>query len=133
LIGAQEPHHAGRTQTYIGSLTALRAKFAPWPQDKLRFAIEGLRLMDRGLAHDSLDIESLFVHGSTCYFLPGFFGRADDAQRNLRAIVRLLPEKANQYDPTIVANVVNFISQRIRLSKKENATLQQITLQLSRR
>jgi hypothetical protein len=125
-ISAVEPGLAGRAQTYIGSLTALRAKFAPWPQDKLKFANEGLRLMDQGLARDSLDVESLFVHGSTCYFLPVFFGRADDAQRNLRAIVQLLPVTSNQYDPDIVTNVVEFISEKIRLSKKEKAALQQI-------
>ncbi len=133
LIGAHEQKLAGRAQTYIGSLTALRAKFVLWPQDKWRFANEGLRLMDEGLARDSLDVEALFVHGSTCYFLPVFFGRAGDAQRNLRAIISLLPENAQHYDPEIVANVVGFISQKIRLNKKERAALQQIPLKLARR
>lgn len=133
LLGEREPERAGRAQTYLGALTALRAKFALWPQDKWKLANQGLRLMDEGLAQDSSDVESLFVHGSTCYFLPVFFGRADDAQRNLRAIVRLLPEHATHYDRALVANVIAFISQKIRLSKKEKAALQRIPLELARR
>lgn len=126
-IGARDEKLRGRTQTYIGALLALRAKHVLWPQDKWRFANEGLKLMDEGLQRAPEDVEALFVHGTTCFYLPVFFGRSDDAQRDLRAIARLLPEQYQHYDPTLVRNVIDFIVQNIRLKQAEKNTL--LTLQ----
>ncbi len=132
-IGELDARLLGRTKTYIGSLVAVRAKFAFWPHDKWKFAQNGLRLMDEGLSQNPNDIESLFVHGVTCYFLPEFFGRSDDAQRHLRKIVRLLPEQANSYDPKIIANVIKFISEKIRLNSEERQNLMAINLRLAQK
>jgi hypothetical protein len=49
-IGQREKSLQGRTQTYIGSLVAVKGKFAFWPHDKWKFAKSGLRIMDEGLA-----------------------------------------------------------------------------------
>lgn len=122
-IGALEISLQGRTQTYIGALTALRAKHAVWPSEKWRAANEGLKLMDEGLALAPQDVEALFVHGSTCYYLPIFFGRSDDAQQNLRTIARLLPEHHQYYDRTLVCNVIDFLLQNLRLHKPERNNL----------
>jgi hypothetical protein len=130
-ISRCEEKYQGRALTYIGSLTALRAKFALWPHEKWKAANEGLRLMDKGLAGNPDDIEALFIHGTTCYFLPPFFGRADDAQRQFRKIVRLLPANAHKYDASLVANVIHFITARVQLSDEERTSLADITLKLA--
>lgn len=122
-IGALDGRLYGRARTYIGALTALRAKHAMWPHDKWRFANEGLQLMDEGLALAPQDMEALFVHGSTCYFLPVFFGRSEDAQKNLRALARLLPDHHQHYDRGLVRNVIDFLLLRLRLNKLEKANL----------
>lgn len=122
-IGARDEKLRGRTQTYIGALQALRAKHVLWPQDKWRFANEGLKLMDEGLKLAPQDIEALFVHGTTCFYLPIFFGRSDDAQRDLREIARLLPKQHQNYDPALVLNVIDFVLQNIRLNKLEKSSL----------
>jgi hypothetical protein len=132
-IGEIDKRLLGRTKTYVGSLVAVRAKFAFWPHDKWKFAQSGLRLMDEGLGQNPNDIESLFVHGVTCYFLPEFFGRGDDAQRHLRKIVRLLPDHAHSYDPKIIANVIKFISEKIRLNSEERQGLTAINLKLAQK
>jgi hypothetical protein len=132
-IGELDERLLGRTKTYIGSLIAVRAKFAFWPHDKWKFAQSGLRLMDEGLGQGPNDIEALFVHGVTCFFLPEFFGRGDDAQRHFRKIVRLLPEQAHNYDPKIIANVIKFISEKIRLNEKERQNLMALNARLTQR
>ena len=132
-IGERDERLRGRTKTYVGSLIAVKAKFAFWPHDKWKFAQNGLRLMDEGLEQNPDDIESLFVHGVTCYFLPEFFGRGDDAQRHLRKIVRLLPKQAHSYDPKIIANVIKFISEKIRLNGEERQNLTAINLKLAQK
>lgn len=131
-IGQSDISLQGRAQTYIGSLTAVKAKFAFWPHQKLKWAKSGLHLMDAGLAQNPEDIEALFIHGTTCYYLPGFFGRGDDAQRHLREIVRLLPEQAYQYDPKLIANVIQFLLEKIKLTAEERAHLQMINLRLAK-
>ncbi len=122
-IGERDGNLRGRTQTYIGALTALRAKHVLWPQEKWRAANEGLKLMDEGLALAPQDVEALFVHGTTCFYLPIFFGRSDDAQRDLREIARLLPLQHQNYDPKLVTNVIDFIVQHIRLKQHEKSAL----------
>ncbi|MDZ7344591.1 MAG: hypothetical protein ONA90_08745 [candidate division KSB1 bacterium] len=116
----------GRALTYIGSLIALKAKFAFWPNEKWDLAKMGLRLMDEGVAHDTDDVEALFIHGATCFYLPIFFGRADDAQNQLRRIVQLLPERMHQYDSALVVNVIQFLFENLRLSRAERQRLNEL-------
>lgn len=132
-IGQSDTSLHGRTQTYLGSLTAVKAKFAFWPHQKLKWAKRGLHLMDTGLAQSPEDIEALFIHGTTCYYLPNFFGRGDDAQRHLRKIVRLLPEQAYQYDPELIANVIQFLLEKIDLTEEERAPLQRLNMRLAKK
>lgn len=132
-IGQMDAYLNGRAQTYIGSLTAVRAKFSFWPHQKWKWAKKGLRLMDGGLAQNPADIESLFIHGTTCYYLPKFFGRADEAQRHLREIVRLLPERARDYEPAIIANVIKFIVDKIKLTETEREHLMIINAKLAQK
>lgn len=116
----------GRVTTYLGALTALKGRFAFWPQKKLALANKGLAMMDEGILTSPDDVEALFVHGSTCYYLPFFFGRKDDAIRSLKRIIHLLPEQMYRYDPDLTNNVINFIKENVELEPVEIEKLNSI-------
>jgi hypothetical protein len=120
------PEWTGRARTYIGALVALRGKHSILPHDKWRWANRGLDIMDEGVALDPEDVESLFIHSSTCYFLPFFFNRGDDAQAKFRELIRLLPEKYHEFPRSMIANVVQFIQERAQLTEEEKAALQRL-------
>lgn len=122
---------AGRATTYLGSLIALKAKYEPWPLDKAKFGWQGISTMDKGLRMNPDDIESLFIHGTTCFFLPRIFGRADDAQRDFKRVIELLPEKAHEYDPTTITNVIDFILERVRVKKEQENALRNLRIELA--
>lgn len=132
-IGRLDTTMQGRMQTYIGSLTAVKAKHAFWPHQKWKWAKSGLRIMDAGLAQCPYDLEALFIHGMTCYYLPKFFGRSDDVQRHLHALVRLLPEHVHEYDPKIMANVIKFLLDKIKLTEEERWQLMTINTELAQK
>lgn len=115
----QHSIYTGRATVYIGALTAIKGKFAFWPHNKLKYAKQGLKIMDEGITSSPDDIEALFIHGSTCHFLPFFFNRGDDAKRYFRQIVALLPEQAHLYPNELIKNVVDFLVQNAELSSEE--------------
>ena len=119
-----EPKYTGRTQVYIGSLIALRGKHAFLPHTKLKWAKRGLAIMDSGLQKSPNDIEALFIHGTTCYYLPFFFRRDDDAQRDFRAIIKLMPRHMDTYAPALITNVVAFLLEHAKLTDDEKIYLQ---------
>lgn len=118
-IAALEPKYAGRAHVYIGALVALRGKHAFFPHTKLKWARRGLARMDRGLKENSDDIEALFIHGTTCYYLPFFFRRGDDAQRNFKKILKLMPQQRHAYDSTLIKNVAAFLLENAKLTDSE--------------
>ncbi len=125
-----QPGREGRARTYLGALAALKGKHSRSPYDKWRWANRGLRMMDAGVAMDPEDIEALFIHSSTCYFLPFFFHRGDDAQAKFRTLVRLLPDKYAQVDRPLLANVIRFIVERARLEPAEQSAIEQLQREL---
>ena len=123
-IGQMEPKYTGRTQVYIGSLIALRGKHAFLPHTKLKWAKRGLAIMDSGLQESPNDIEALFIHGTTCYYLPFFFRRGDDAQRDFRKILKLMPQQMDTYDLKLITNVIAFLLENAKLTDDEKMYLQ---------
>ena len=119
-IGQVEPEYAGRTQVYIGALVALKGKHAFFPHTKLKWTKRGLAIMDDGLKKAPADIEALFIHGTTCYYLPFFFKRGDDAQRDFRKIIKLMPQQVDTYDLKLIKNVVVFLLENVKLTDKPN-------------
>ena len=124
-----EPKHTGRTQVYIGALVALKGKHAFFPYTKLKWTRRGLAIMDRGLKRNPDDLEALFIHGTTCYYLPFFFRRGDDAQRNFRKIIKLMTQQMDTYDPKLIKNVVMFLLENAKLTDDEKTYLQHISRQ----
>ena len=117
------PKYTGRAQVYIGALVALRGKHAFFPYTKLKWARRGLAIMDTGLKKSPNDIEALFIHGTTCYYLPFFFRRGDDAQRDFKKIIKLMPQQMHAYDPKLIKNVVEFLIENAKLTNDEKMYL----------
>ena len=125
-----DKNYAGRAQVYIGALVALRGKHAFFPYTKFKWAKRGLTLMDKGLKKKPDDIEALFIHGTTCYHLPFFFKRGDDAQRNFRKIIKLMPQQMQDYDPKLITHVVPFLLENAKLTSDEKSFLQKLNNRL---
>ena len=123
-IGEREPEYVGRTQVYIGALVALKGKHAFFPHTKLKWVNRGLAIMDGGLKKDLGDIEALFIHGTTCYYLPFFFQRRDDAQRDFKEIIKQMPLQVHAYDPKLITNIVVFLLENAKLTPDEKVYLQ---------
>ena len=126
------PKYAGRAQVYIGALVALKGKHAFFPHTKLKWARRGLALMDSGLKRSPNDLEALFIHGTTCYHLPFFFRRSDDAQRDFRKIIKLMPEHIDAYDPKLITYVVVFLLENAKLTDAEKTDLHTLKIRLER-
>ena len=82
--------------------------------------------MDEGIRTSPNDVEALFVHGSTCYYLPFFFGRKDDAITSLRKIIDLLPDQMHRYSPELTENVINFLKENLQLEQAEIEKLNEV-------
>ncbi len=129
-IGEREPEYVGRTQVYIGALVALKGKHAFFPHTKLKWVNRGLAIMDGGLKKDLEDIEALFIHGTTCYYLPFFFQRRDDAQRDFKEIIKQMPLQVHAYDPKLITNIVVFLLENAKLTPDEKVYLQALKSRL---
>ena len=123
-IAQVKPSYAGRTQVYIGALVALKGKHAFLPHAKFKWTRRGLAIMDNGLKKSPNDIEALFIHGTTCYYLPFFFRRSDDADRDFKEIIKRMPLERHTYDLKLIAHVVEFLLENARLTGDEKAYLQ---------
>jgi len=113
----------GRVQVYLGALEALKGKHATWPHSKLKGVLKGLEIMDQGIEESPNDIEALFIHSSTCYHLPFFFKRQDQAQQHFERIVHLLPEHYEDYSLALIINVIEFLELNANLNHEEKNKL----------
>jgi len=129
-IAKIEPKHIGTSQVYIGALVALKGKHAFFPHTKLKWVKRGLAIMDSGLKKTPNKIETLFIHGMTCHYLPFFFRRADDAQRNFKQIIKKMPLQMHTYPPKLIRNVVVFLLEHAKLTSQEKIYLQTVKAKL---
>ncbi|MBN1560121.1 hypothetical protein JW998_07705 [candidate division KSB1 bacterium] len=128
LFSQLEKHSdkTGVVKAYLGSLTALQAQYTPWPHKKVKYANEGLKIMDDGLEKDPDDLEALFIHGTTSYFLPFFFNRRDSANESFKRILKLLPQRFAEQDPDMLLNTLNFILEKADLNDQERHAAEQL-------
>lgn len=120
----KNPKMKGIATTYIGSLTMLKGKHAFWPHKKIEYVNEGLEIMDKGLELDPQNLESLFIYGSTCYYLPFFLGKSKLADEKLKKMVSLLSDNSiAKYDSEIMSNALKFVIEKIKLSENEKNTV----------
>ena len=100
----------GAAEVYTGALVALKGKHAFFPHTKFKWAKRGLAIMDNGLKKVPDDIEALFIHGMSCYYLPFFFQRRDDAQQDFKEIIKQMPSQADTYPPKLVVHIITFLA-----------------------
>ncbi|RKU34230.1 hypothetical protein C6496_20515 [Candidatus Poribacteria bacterium] len=129
-IARMKPRYAGRTQVYIGALVALKGKHAFFPHAKLKWTKRGLAIMDNGLKKNPTDLEALFIHGTTCYYLPFFFRRSDDAQRDFKEIIKQMPLEVHTYDPNLIIHIVAFLLENAELASNKKTYLQALKSKL---
>lgn len=116
----EKPKLEGLSLTYIGSLTMLKAKHEFWPLKKLEYVEEGIIIMDKGIKKDPDNIESLFIYGSTCWYLPKLLGKRDLAIEKLNAIIPLLNDRIfENYEAKIIEDALAFLKENLELSKTE--------------
>lgn len=96
---------------YEGSLTGLKGKHAFSPRKKYAYVMESLPVMEKARKMDSLNVEILFIQGTTTYYLPFFFHQADRAAENFHTIIRLLPDVYEHYPEEVVFNVIGFLEE----------------------
>lgn len=124
-IANKSKKNRGMATTYIGSLVMLKGKYAFWPQTKLRYVNEGIEIMDKGLAEDPKNIESLFIYGSTCYYLPFFLGKSSLAEEKFKEIIKLMPSiNKKDYESEILKNAMQFILDNIKISASEKRSVE---------
>jgi hypothetical protein len=76
--------------------------------------------MDKGLKKDPDNIESLFIYGSTCWYLPKLLGKRDLAMEKLNAIIPLLKDEIfENYEAKIIEDALKFLKDNLELSQKE--------------
>lgn len=117
----KDSDYKGLARTYIGSLIMLKGKYAFWPNQKLNYVDDGLKEMDKGLSLDPKNIESLFIYGSTCYYLPFFLGKKNLAISKLKKLVHELNDSSiERVDKKILKNALEFIQENIDLNEKDS-------------
>ena len=111
-------------KAYTAALTVLRAKHAFWPHVKLRHLRAGLPSLDRLVAQCPSQVEVRYLRLLSCYFLPDLLGRTDSVRKDFAALARLLPEVRTEYPPRLYRNMVRFVLERGKPSRKARSHLQ---------
>ena len=111
------------TDTYIGSLTALKGKYTYWPQKKFSYANEGIDMMETVVnntnAKNQDNIEVMFIYGSTCNYLPFFFNKGDEAKSALKQVIKLLEKDYQKIDKELVGYITKFLNEKIEMTEQE--------------
>lgn len=123
-FGAEEKVYRTIADAYIGSLTAFKGRDAFWPQQKLDYVKQGMGLLDEALATSDGNLEVIFIHATTCSYLPFFFGRKDDAREGFKVIAERLPNETEGVDDSLVVNITEFLSGTDLMTKDELEALQ---------
>jgi len=120
----------GKAQTYIGALYAIKGKHVFSPFSKMKWVNKGLPIMDEGIQISPDDIEALFIHGTTCYYLPFFFNRRHQANQSFKRIIQLLPYQYLYYEPQLILNMIEFLESNLHLTEEEFIRLTEVKKEL---
>ena len=111
-------------RAYEGSFRAIRAKHGGWPRERLRTLREGNALMDAAVADAPDDVAVRYVRLMSGFYLPGFFGRGDEVDADMAALIRLLPEHGDRLPAELLPEVVAFVLDHGEPSAGERAALE---------
>ncbi|GAB4342048.1 MAG: hypothetical protein Kow0037_29100 [Calditrichia bacterium] len=114
-----ESLHTTHVQAYLGSLTALKGKYADLPWSKVKWVKRGLALLDEAVELAPRDPEVRFIRGSTTWYLPFFFKRKDQSIADFKTILALLPVESDDSSRQDLSNALKFIQHHIDLTPEE--------------
>jgi len=118
------PNIQGKATTYLGSLTMLKGKHAFWPHKKVEYVNDGIKIMDQGLKQDPNNLESLFIYGSSCFYLPFFLGKSDLADQKFKKFIEIINEdEMKKYEQDIMNNALKFLIEKFELTEDEKTKL----------
>ena len=110
----------------------LKGKHAFWPQTKIKYVNDGIKVMEQGYSYDKNNIELLFIFGSSCHYLPFFLGKGDLAKEKLNEIIPLLNEKTIfNYDKEMMKGALKFLIEKIELKQNESDKLKNLLKELN--
>lgn len=95
-------------RAYEGAFTVLRAKHGSWPPTRLRHLREGFALMDAAVAESPDAAPLRYIRLMSGFHLPGIFGRGDEVDADMRALIRLLPSSSETFPAGALPAVVGF-------------------------
>jgi hypothetical protein len=94
---------------YEGSLLALQARHGGGPRERLRLLREGFAALDAAVAADPAAPDVRYIRLMTGFYLPRVFGRRDEVNADLDALVDLLPASSGRFPPALYPEVVRFV------------------------
>ncbi len=111
-------------RAYEGAFLALRAKHGSWPPSRIRDVRAGFRLMDRAVEEAPDQAAVRYIRLMSGFYLPGFFGRGDEVDADLAALVRLLPGARDEFPGGLYPEVVAFVLEHGDPDPARRATLE---------
>ena len=108
-LGAPTPVQDRLLRSYQGAFLVLRAKHGVWPPTRLRNIREGFSLMDRAVEEAPDHAAIRYIRLMSGFYLPGFFGRGDEVDADMDALVRLLPDARREFPGGLYPEVVAFV------------------------
>lgn len=83
---ARQVPHDPVTLAYLGSARLLLARQLTWPLKRLNLCKQGMGELDRAVAAAPANLQVRYLRGLSAYYLPSFFGRAQQAADDLTAV-----------------------------------------------
>ncbi len=119
LLRKLDPKHTSRALVYIGALTALKGKHSKLPWSKMKWVKRGLPIMDQAVEMAPREVEVRFIRGMTCFYLPSFFERKNQAIEDFNVIINALPDASIDTNLGVLKNALEFIRENVALSVEE--------------
>jgi len=110
-------------RAYRGSFLALRSKHGRWPGERLRNLRDGNAFMDAAVAEAPDDVAVRYIRLMSGFYLPGFFGRGEEVDADMAALIRLLPDRGHRLPAELVPEVVYFVLEHGHPTPIERAAL----------
>lgn len=103
------PERERLLRSYEGSFLALRAKHGAWPPARFRDIRTGHALMDTAVRAAPDDLAVRYIRLMSGFYLPGFFGRGDEVDADMAALIRLLPTGGRALPVDLLPEAVAFV------------------------
>lgn len=117
---------------YQAALTILKARYAFWPQTKMRYLREGLPVLDSLVAAHPDHMEIRCLRLLSIYYLPFFFGRKEMAREDMRRLTQQLLAGDASLPDTYRHMMVEFLLANAPLDQVERMQLQTLYRELRR-